>query len=100
MYHLDLSLFHYQIDFIRKLIKAQHRDSLLDEMDHRLAAIPCYPGLKIFSNGLQSIARLTANEYRDLMKVMVFVIDNLYKENTRNVENFIKNKDLAEVYKS
>ena len=100
MHHLDLGLFHYQIDFTRKLIKAQHRDSLLDEMDHRLAAIPRYPGLKIFSNGLQSIARLTASEYRDLMKVMVFVMDNLYKENTRNVENFIKNKDLAEVYKS
>jgi hypothetical protein len=100
MHHLDLGLFHYQIDFTRKLIKAQHRDSLLDEMDHRLAAIPRYPGLKIFSNGLQSIARLTASEYHDLMKVMVFVMDNLYKENTRNVENFIKNKDLAKVYKS
>lgn len=100
MHHLDLGLFQYQIDFTRKLIKAQHRDSLLDEMDHRLAAIPRYPGLKIFSNGLQSIARLTASEYRDLMKVMVFVMDNLYKENTRNVENFIENKDFTELYKS
>ena len=100
MHHLDLGLFHYQIDFTKTLIKQQHDSSLLDEMDHRLAAIPHHPGLKIFSNGLQLIARLTANEYRDLMKVMVFVMDNLYKENTRNVENFIKNKDLTEVYKS
>ena len=99
MHHLDLGLFHYQIDFTKKLIKAQHESSLVDEMDRRLAAIPRYPGLKIFSNGLQSIARLTANEYRDLMKVMIFVVDNLYGKNTKNLENFVKNKDLAELYK-
>jgi hypothetical protein len=99
MHHLDLGLFHYQIDFTKKLIKAQHESFLVDEMDRRLAAIPRYPGLKIFSNGLQSIARLTANEYRDLMKVMIFVVDNLYSKNTKNIENFIKNKDLAELYK-
>ncbi len=99
MHHLDLGLFHYQIDFTKKLIKAQHKSSLVDEMDRRLAEIPRYPGLKIFSNGLQSIARLTVNEYRDLMKVMLFVVDNLYSKNTKNIENFIKNKDLAELYK-
>ncbi len=99
MHHLDLGLFHYQIDFTKKLIKAQHESSLVDEMDRRLAEIPRYPGLKIFSNGLQSIARLTANEYRDLMKVMLFIVDNLYSKNTKNIENFIKNKDLAELYK-
>ena len=100
MHHLDLGLFHYQIDFTIKLIKAQHDNSLTSEMDHHLAAISHHPGLKIFSNGLQSIARLTASEYRDLMKVMVFVVDNLYKENTKNIENFVKNKNLAELYKS
>ena len=99
MHHLDLGLFHYQIDFTKKLIKAQHESSLIDEMNRRLAAIPRYPGLKIFSNGLQSIARLTANEYRDLMKVMIFVVNNLYSKNTKNIENFIKNKDLVELYK-
>jgi hypothetical protein len=55
-------------------------------MDQRIAMIPRHPGLKIFSGGLQSIARLTASEYRDLMKVMVFVVDGLL------------NKDLSEVY--
>ena len=33
------------------------------------------------------------------MKVMIFVVDNLYSKNTKNIENFIKNKDLAELYK-
>ena len=68
-------------------------------MDHRLAKILRFTNLKIFKNGLQSISRLTVNEYRDLMKVMVFVIDNLYNENTNSIENFITNTDLAKVYK-
>ena len=33
------------------------------------------------------------------MKVIVFVIDNLYNENTNSIENFITNTDLAKVYK-
>jgi hypothetical protein len=34
------------------------------------------------------------------MKVMVFVVDNLYKENTKGVKNFIKNKDLTQIYET
>ncbi len=49
-------------------------------MDHCLVAIPHYPSLKIFSNSLKSIVRLTASEYHDLMKIMIFVVDNLYKK--------------------
>lgn len=99
MHHLDLGLFHYQIDFTRKILKEQIGNSIVGEIDRRLATIPRFPGLKIFTNGLQSIARLTANEYRSLMKVMVFVIDNLYQENTK-VENSVKNKDLVELYET
>jgi hypothetical protein len=98
MHHLDLGLFHYQIEFTQELLKMQHGNFLVDKVDHRLAAIPRHPGLKIFSSGLQSIARLTASEYRDLMKVMVFVVDNLYEENTKNIKNFINNKKLVELY--
>ena len=90
IHYLDLSLFHYQIDYTRKIIKVQYEDSLLKETDHCLAAIPHYPGLKIFSNSLKSIVRLTASEYCDLMKVIIFVVDNLYKKNTKNIENLLK----------
>jgi hypothetical protein len=98
MHHLDLGLFNYQIIYTRELLKQQHGNHLVDEIDRRLTKIPKFTNLKIFKTGLQSIARLTANEYRNLMKVMIFVIDNLYKENTKNVEIFITNKDLAKVY--
>ena len=50
------------------------------EMDHRLCAIPRYPGLIILKNGLENISKFTANDYRNIMKVIIFVIDNLYME--------------------
>jgi hypothetical protein len=94
MHHLDLGLFHYQIEYTRQLLP----NVLVDELDHRLATIPRYPGLKIFSNGLQSIARLTADEYRNLMKGMVFAVDNLYNGNNKEEEIFINN--LPKLYES
>lgn len=100
MHHLDLGLFVYQITYTREILKSQlYRGStLVNEIDRRLAAIPRFSDLKIFSNGLQSIARLTAHEYRDLMKVMIFVIDNLYEEDDDTVENFVNNYDLVKLY--
>ena len=99
MHHLDLGLFQYQIIFTRDLLKMQYSNSLVNKIDRRLIKIPRFTNLKIFKNGLQSISRLTANEYCDLMKVMVFMIDNLYNKNTNSIENFVTNTDLAKVYK-
>jgi hypothetical protein len=84
MHHLDLGLFCYQIKYTKELLQLKD-NSLVDEMDQRLAAIPRHPGLKIFKKGLQSIAQLTAKEYRNLMKVMVFVVDELYDKNLTEV---------------
>jgi hypothetical protein len=100
MHHLDLGLFVYQITFTREILKLQHHNGnmLVNKIDRRLAAIPRFPDLKIFSNGLQSIARLTANEYHNLMKVTLFVIDNLYDRNDDEVENFVSNYDLVKLY--
>ncbi|RHZ82951.1 hypothetical protein Glove_102g75 [Diversispora epigaea] len=82
IHHLDLGLYHYQIEFTKGILGR----SSIDKMNERIGAIPRYPGLKIFSKGLQSIVRLTASEHRDLMKAMVFVIDGLLSN------------DLSEVY--
>ena len=98
MHHLDLGLFHYQIEYTYELLRMQHGNVLVKEIERRFTAISRYLDLKIFSNGLQSIARLTANEYRCLMKVMVFIVDNLYARNDKEVENFVSNKNLAKLY--
>jgi len=94
MHYLDLGLFLYQIEYIREFLKNLH-NTLNDEINWRLSKIPRFPGLKIFSHGIQSISRLTAKEYRDLMKIMVFVIDDIYQDNIQN----IKNKKLTILYK-
>ena len=99
MHHLDLGLFNYQIMYTKDLLEYQYGKSLVNKIDRQLAAIPRFRRLKVFRNGIQSIARLTANEFQNLMKVMIFVIDNLY-EDTNNVENFIVNEDLAKLYET
>src|SRR6266496_5034952 len=96
MHHLDLGLFTYQITFTYDILKLQHNDGniLIDKINRRLAAILRFPDLKIYSNELQSIARLTANKYQSLMKVMIFVVNNLYDKNNDTIENFVSNYDL------
>ncbi|RHZ76423.1 hypothetical protein Glove_197g95 [Diversispora epigaea] len=85
------------VKFTQALLQKQD-SSLVNKIDNRLSKIPRFQKFQMFTNGLQSISRMTAKEYRILMKVMVFVVDNLYKENENNVENFIENKKLSEVY--
>jgi hypothetical protein len=63
-------------------------------MDLRLCAIMRYSGLIILKNGLENISKFTANDYRNIMKVIVFVIDNLYE----NYEDAISCKRLCDVF--
>ena len=93
MHHLDLCLFNYQVTFTYNLLKDLYGSSIIDNIDNRLANIPRYPELKIFKNGIQSLSRITANEYRNLMKVMIFVLDNL------NISDSLSKK-LLNLYES
>ncbi|RHZ79934.1 hypothetical protein Glove_140g176 [Diversispora epigaea] len=52
--------------------------------------------LKSFSNGFLHLTLLTALEYRSLMKIMIFIVDNLYQDSKR--PNFIKNNKITEIY--
>ena len=75
MHHLDLGLFNYQVTYTRELLKEWCGQIAVDELDNRLARIPRFPGLKIFKNGLENIKRFTADEFRNMMKVFIFVIE-------------------------
>ena len=77
MHHLDLGLFNYQVTYTRELLKEMCGQIAVDELDNRLARIPRFPGLKIFKNGLENIKRFTADEFRNMMKVFIFVIEGL-----------------------
>jgi hypothetical protein len=82
MHHLDLGLYNYQITFTCDLLKSKYGHLILDKIDSRLANIPRHSGLKIFKNGIQTAT--TANEYRNLMKIMIFVLDDLTEDNDLN----------------
>ena len=84
MHHLDLGLFQYQITYTFDLLKSLYGTSILDKVDNRLANIPRHLGLKIFKNGITSLARITANEYRNVMKVMIFVLDDITNDKDLN----------------
>jgi hypothetical protein len=89
MHHLDLGLYNHQITFTYDLLKSRCGHLILDKIDNRLANIPRHSGLKIFKNGIQTAN--TANEYRNLMKIMIFVLDDLTEDNDLN-------KTLMKVY--
>ncbi|RHZ74386.1 hypothetical protein Glove_225g45 [Diversispora epigaea] len=96
MYHLDLGLFHYQLSFTKALILEQCGKSFIDKMNNRIKLIPHYQDLKSFSNGFLHLTLLTTSEYRSLMKIMIFIVDNLYQDSKR--PNFIKNNKITEIY--
>ncbi|RHZ86070.1 hypothetical protein Glove_55g13 [Diversispora epigaea] len=96
MHHLDLGLFQHQLNFTKILINKQCGKSVIDEMNRRITKIPRYKDLKLFPNSFLHLTLLTASEYRSLMKIMIFIVDELY-EDSRS-PNFIKNNKITEVY--
>ncbi|RHZ76016.1 hypothetical protein Glove_208g228 [Diversispora epigaea] len=94
MHHLDLGLFQHQLNFTKILINKQCEKSVIDEMNNRVKLIPRYKDLKSFPNGFLHLTLLTASEYQSLMKIMIFIVDELYKDS--GSPNFIKNNKITE----
>ncbi|KAF0369742.1 zn-finger domain-containing protein [Gigaspora margarita] len=83
MHHLDLGLFKHQIEFTCTLLKNQMGKSILQILDKRLAQIPRVYNLHIFKYGISNISQFTASNYRDMMKIFVFVLDRLIDSNLK-----------------
>src|SRR5207248_7093719 len=77
MHHLDLGLFNYQVTFTRELLKELCGQVAVNELDNHLSSILRFSGLK---NGLENIKRFTANEFQNMMKVFLFVIEGIIKK--------------------
>ncbi|CAG8769862.1 13887_t:CDS:1, partial [Dentiscutata erythropus] len=52
----------------------------IDKLDQRLSNIQRFPGLKIFKEGLKNIKQFIADEYRNMMKVFLFIVEGLIKK--------------------
>ena len=64
-------------------------------MDNRLYVILRHLGLIILKNGLENVTKFTANDYRNIMKVIIFITDNLY-DNYKEGE--ISSKRLCNIF--
>ena len=78
MHMLDLGIAKYLLEFTRVYLQRKVSSKAVKEMDHRLCTIPRYQGLTVLKNGLENVSKFTANDYRNIMKVIIFVLDNLY----------------------
>ena len=106
MHHLDLGLFKYMLDYTQILLIEQCGNWVIEEFNNRLAAIPKFPGLKIFNNGITAVQ--TADEHRMVMKVIISIIDGIFDDKDPRVTErrkksknpFISSTQLTSVYYS
>ena len=77
MHHLDLGLFNYQVTYAREMLKEFCVQIAVDVLDDCLAKIPQFSGLKLFKNGLENIKRFTADDFQNMIKVFIFVIEGI-----------------------
>ena len=64
---------------------------LIKILEDHFSQISRYPNLKIFENGIERLNWLTASEYHDLMKIMLFVLNGLILDKKLN-------KNLCDLY--
>jgi hypothetical protein len=81
MHLQEIGLFPYMLDFTREMIMYQSGNQIITKMDVRLATITPFSGLRILRNGYQQGAKFTGAEMRDVMKIIIFVLDELYTNN-------------------
>ena len=94
MHAIDLGLFKYMLDYTRELLYKQCESKVTQTFEQRLTLVSRFQGLKIIKN-VSNISCITADELWNLMKIIIFAIDNLY-------ENYqkpgVSNKQLYQVY--
>ena len=94
MHMLDLGLFKYMLDYTKKLLNEQCGSWVVQTIEQRLTEIPRFYGLKVMKNTFE-LTRMTANDLRNIMKVIIFVLDDLYETSE---EQSISNKRLCKVF--
>ena len=78
MHLQEIGLFPYMLDYTRDMLMHQCGNRILSIMDTRLATITRFDGLRILKKGYQQGSKFTGGEMRDVMKIIIFVLDELY----------------------
>ena len=79
MHHIDLGLFKYQLDFTFDILKEVGGVELQNNFDEWLRKIPHFSGLKLLSK-LGHLKVITAADYRHIMKIAIFALDDIFGE--------------------
>ena len=102
MHHLDLGLYKYQVEYTRELLKEWCGTDGIAEFDDRLEKIPRFSGLKLFKHGLGNIKWFTADEFRAMMRQLVFIVDGiiitLHKPDYTVNQTKYMDKQLVQLY--
>ena len=101
MHLQEISLFPYMLDFTRDMIMRQSGNRIITKMDNRLATITPFSGLRILRNGYQQGTRFTGAEMRDVMKIIIFVLDELYTSDDttkHQINDFVDCKKLVQCF--
>ena len=80
MHLLDLGITKYLLEFTRIYLQQKVGMEAIKQMDLQLSGIPRYPELIIIKNSLENVFRFTTNDYQNSMKIIIFIMDNLYVE--------------------
>src|SRR2546423_8954184 len=73
MHMLNFGITKYLIEFTCTYLQQKVNNKAVKEMNHRLYVIPRHSGLIILKNELENILKFTVNNYRNIMKVIIFI---------------------------
>ena len=79
MHQIDLGLFKYQLEFTQEILKKAGGRELMKIFNDHFRQIPRFPGLKLLSK-LGQLKVATASDYRHIMKIALFALDDIFDE--------------------
>jgi hypothetical protein len=77
MYYLNLDLFNYQVIYTREILKDLCSQIVVNELDNHLAIVLRFSGLKVFKYSFENIKQFTTNEFHNMMKIFLFIIEGI-----------------------
>src|SRR6266496_567820 len=78
IYHIDLRLFKYQLEFTQEILIDVRETELQKKFNDRLHhQIPCFLSFKFLSN-LGYLNVITATDYHHIMKIVLFVLNEIF----------------------
>ena len=67
------------LNYTKELLYEQCENQVVQSFENQLLLIPRYPGFKIMKNTFNIIC-MTADGLRNIMKIIIFALDNLYNK--------------------